>query len=87
MSAAVRNFTMNGPALARKRLYVRCLMSKIELDTSRITLMHRPFFENAKLDLPILGSPVDDALQGLDGEQLMRLAKALHERIGDEEED
>lgn len=67
-----------------QRLYARTLMRQLELDTQRISLMHRRVFEAANLTVPASGDDVDAVLCALTAAQISTLVSALKEEAGDE---
>lgn len=71
-----------------QRDYIRTLLARCELDTDRITYMHRPLFKAARLAEPEFGRPVDAHLRDLDKADASQLIAALEARAGiDHEED
>lgn len=74
----------NDPSTTAQRDYAIVLMSKIELDTRFLTLMHRRFFEAAYLHMPGPGKRISDVLASLTRSQMSLLLRALKRDTGDD---
>lgn len=68
-----------------QRLYARTLMRELDLDTARITLMHRGYFEAAEVAFPEAGTDVDAALCALTKAECSALVMALKAEARDDD--
>ena len=75
----------SSPSTPHQRLYIRTLMRQLELDTLRITLFLRRFWEAAKLPEPALGTELDAWLCSLTRAQASALVAALKAEVPDDE--
>lgn len=73
--------TWSTPSTPHQRLYIRTLMQQLELDTLRMTLFHRRFFEAAKLTQPAPDARIDAVLCGLTRLQASSLIEALKKEV------
>jgi len=73
------------PCSPHQRLYLRVLMQQLELDTLRLTLMHRRFFEDAKVQFPGAGTDVEHVLSSLSMADASALIRAMKAEVGDED--
>ena len=74
----------NAAATPHQRLYIRTLMTQLDLCTRFYGKAHDRFFMAAKLIRPRHGCEIDAALCELTRRQASELARVLHEEVGDE---
>lgn len=73
--------TWSTPSTPHQRLYIRTLMQQLELDTLRVTPLHRRFFDAAKLTQPAADARIDAVLCALTRMQASNLIDALKPEV------
>lgn len=68
-------------ATPHQRMYARTLMRQLDLDTRRLTLMHRGYFETAQVTFPGAGEDVDAALCALTKAECSALVMAMKAEV------
>lgn len=88
MNAPQKAYLQNRPASPYQRQYARILMRELDLPTDVITLLHRRFYNAAKVPFPQSGTRLDDALGTLTfahaGQLIGVLVKEHKDTLGDE---
>lgn len=62
MTAPRTAILVSKPASPHQRQYTRILVRELDLPTDVITLLHRRFYESARVPFPVPGMRFDDAL-------------------------
>lgn len=77
MNAQLRPNASRSPSTPHQRLYIRCLMQRIELDNQFITLQTLRYFDLAGIKRPREGARLDEALAELTKEHAQLLIGQL----------
>lgn len=73
------------PSTPHQRLYIRTLMTQLDLDTRYMSAFHRRFFAAAKLPEPAPNASIDAVLCGLSTREASALIAALVDEVPHEE--
>lgn len=85
MTAAIGSFEQRlaaSPATPHQRLFIRCLLQKLELPTDRIGVEHQAFFHDACIAQPPADMRVDAVLAAMRRADAKKLIGVLNQRAG-----